>query len=72
VVCDRYRYPRDILSYKETCMRVLIASVSLILTAVSAFGGSPSPAPAPILAAGLPAALVVGGVLLVRRLFKKK
>lgn len=55
-------------------MRVIIATasiatVSVILAAGPAFAGE---VPAPLVAAGLPAAVVVGGVLLATRLFKKR
>jgi hypothetical protein len=62
---------RKFFDHEESCMRVILASVSLILLAGPAFA-VPNPAPAPVLAAGLPAAVVVGGVLLARRFFKKK
>ena len=45
-------------------MRVFIVTVSLILTAGSAFAVPlATPVPAPLLAAGLPAAAVVGNLL---------
>jgi len=54
-------------------MRVLIAACCLINATGAAFAMPlATPVPAPLLAAGLPAAAVVGGVLLVGRLFKKK
>ena len=51
-------------------MRVMFATVCLIIAATPAMAGTYG-VPAPLLGVGLPAAAAVGGVLLVARLFKK-
>ena len=50
-------------------MRIVLGTIGLIIAATPALATS---VPAPLLGLGIPAAVIVGGVLLGARLFKRK
>jgi hypothetical protein len=53
-------------------MRVVFGTICLLIAATPAMASvTPAAVPAPLLGVGLPAAMAVGGVLLVARLVKK-
>ena len=53
-------------------MRIVLGTIGLIIAATPALATAAPAAPAGLLASGIPAAAIVGGVLLVGRLFKRK
>jgi hypothetical protein len=52
-------------------MRVVLGTICLVLAASPVMASGTS-VPAPLVGAGLPAMLAVGGILLVARIFNKK
>jgi hypothetical protein len=52
-------------------MRIVSAAICLMLAAAPAVAGPSSSAPAPLLGVGVPAIILVGGILLVARRFRK-
>jgi hypothetical protein len=53
-------------------MRIVSAAICLMLAASPVLAGNVSSVPAPLVGFGVPAMLVVGGILIAGRLFKRK